>query len=80
MTNHRSSMRILTVLAVLTAGTAAFASGATAATEGGSRGQAAETKQATAPKKGAPENLGHAEPANCVCAGLQAPLVPDHGG
>lgn len=77
MTNHRSWIRIFTALAAMALSAPAFASDTTA-TDPGSRGQAVEVKQAAGTRKGAEQ--GHAEHASCVCAGLQAPLVPDHGG
>lgn len=80
MTNHRNSKRIFTVLTALILSGPALASDTTAASESGSRGQAAEVKQAAGTKKGATKEQGHAEHANCVCVGLQAPLVPDYGG
>lgn len=80
MTSYLKSMRILTVLAALTAGPAALASGATATSEPRSPGKGAEAKQAAGLEKGASKEHGHAEHASCVCAGLQAPPVPDYGG
>jgi len=80
MTSYLKSMRILTILAALTSGSAAFASDATATSEARSPGQGAEAKQRTGAEKGAIKEQGHAGHAKCVCAGLQAPLVPDYGG